>query len=996
MIKKPTYEELAKRVKALEQEKLENNIMEKTTIYDEKGINHVIESGTYKDIHIREHELESIINADEIQSIMDEFCHLTNMVTAILDLKGKVIEATGWQDICVKFHRISSKTSSYCTESDLFLAKNLKPGEFVSYKCKNGLWDVVTPLYIANKHFGNIYTGQFFYDDDPIDEEFFINQAEVCGFDKDSYLDAVRRVPRYKRETINHLMAFLVKFTSYVSKIGLFNIQLGKEIYERRLTEEVLQHKTALLEAQLNSSIDGILIVDAHGKKILQNQRNIELWNIPQHVADNNDDGIQVQHVMRMTKNSKQFAEKVAHLYSNPDETSRDEIELTDGTILDRYSAPVLGNEGQNFGRIWTFRDITERKRSEEALLKGKEKYQSMIQNLMEGFYSVTVDGKLLDYNTEFTKILGLEANKDHVGVELPYFWNDPEDREVYIKELTKNGFIKGYEVNAKKSDGEKIVVRVNSRLIKDEMGRPLRIEGSFLNITERKLAEEAMRESEERFKALFEFAPDAYYLNDLDGILLNGNRAAENLLGYKREELVGNDFLQLGLLSPEDLPKAAKLLAMNLEGKATGPDEFTLKQKDGKKIVVEIRTTPINIKDNDVVLGIARDISERKHLEGRLRQSQKLEAVGTLAGGIAHDFNNILATIMGYCELALEDTKKGKATPKELQQILKSSQRAAKLVRQILTYSREMEFSLEPVDINSEVIFAANLLRQTIPRMIDIDLYLSESVALIKADDTQIQQVLLNLASNAKDAMPDGGKLAFKTELVQVDRKVCQVCHNEFSGEYILLSIRDTGEGMGGKTLEKIFDPFFTTKEVGKGTGLGLATVFGIVGAHEGHLTVDSQLDVGTTFNIYLPAIDENIEIITENKAIEDLPGGNETILLVDDEETVLEINNKMLHGTGYTVLASSTGEEALKTYLKVGDNIDLVILDLSMPGMGGHRCLKELLSLDPQAKVIISTGYSRDGDLRETMSSGAAALLPKPFSKSEMLKTVRLVLDS
>jgi nitrogen-specific signal transduction histidine kinase/ligand-binding sensor protein len=376
MAEKPTYEELVQRVLYLEQEKLESNMMKETLIRGEKWLTHNNESGMNSEINIPEIELDAIINTEEIQSIMNEFCHLTNMVTAILDLKGKVIEATGWQDICVKFHRITPKTALNCTESDLFLAKNLKPGEYVSYKCKNGLWDVVTPLYIENKHLGNIYTGQFFYDDDHIDEEFFIKQAEACGFDKISYLDALRRIPRYSRETINHLMHFLVKFTTYISKIGFFNIQLEKEIRERKLAEEALHHKTALFEAQLNSSIDGIIVVDTQGKKILQNQRTVELLKIPQHIADNNDDETQVQHVMHMTKNPEQFVEKIVHLYKHPDETSRDEVELTDGTFIDRYSAPVVGKDGQNFGRIWTFRDITERKQAEEK----KSRFEAQLQ----------------------------------------------------------------------------------------------------------------------------------------------------------------------------------------------------------------------------------------------------------------------------------------------------------------------------------------------------------------------------------------------------------------------------------------------------------------------------------------------------------------------------------------------------------------------------------------------------------------------------------------
>ncbi len=252
MAEKSTYEELEQRIKELEQEKLESTMMKEVITRGEEWPLHTIESKTNPEIHIQEVDLDAIINAEEIQSIMDDFCYLTHMTTAILDLKGRVIEATGWQDICTKFHRIHPKTAHNCTESDLFLAKDLKPGEYVDYKCKNGLWDVVTPLYVGTQHLGNIYTGQFFYDDEQIDEKFFIKQAEACGFDKDSYMDALRRIPKYNRETVNHLMRFLVKFTTYISKISFVNIQLEKEIRERKEAEEEIRELNRNLELRVH------------------------------------------------------------------------------------------------------------------------------------------------------------------------------------------------------------------------------------------------------------------------------------------------------------------------------------------------------------------------------------------------------------------------------------------------------------------------------------------------------------------------------------------------------------------------------------------------------------------------------------------------------------------------------------------------------------------------------------------------------------------------
>ena len=252
MTEKPTYEELAQRVEELEQEKLERKLMKMAVVREENWPTYKMESEINPEINMLADDLEAIINVEEIQSIMDDFHHLTNMVTALLDMKGKVLEATGWQDICTKFHRINPKTARNCTESDLFLAKNLKPGEYIDYKCKNGLWDVVTPLYIGTKHLGNIFTGQFFYDDDPIDEESFMKQAYLYGFEKDSYMDAYRRIPRYSRETVKHLMNFLVKFTTYVSRIGVLNLQLKKEIHDRQKADDKIRELNRNLELRVN------------------------------------------------------------------------------------------------------------------------------------------------------------------------------------------------------------------------------------------------------------------------------------------------------------------------------------------------------------------------------------------------------------------------------------------------------------------------------------------------------------------------------------------------------------------------------------------------------------------------------------------------------------------------------------------------------------------------------------------------------------------------
>ena len=327
---------------------------------------------------IEDVELGSIIDSNAIQSIMDDFYRLTGIGVAIVDLKGNILVATGWQDICTRFHRVHPETAARCMESDLTLSHGVPRGEIKHYKCENNLSDIVTPIFIGDKHMGNLFLGQFFFEDEVLDYDLFDRQADQYGFDKAEYRAALDRVPRWSRERVNTVMRFYRRLADMISGLSFSNLSLARELTERKRIEAVLSEKKAFLEAQLYSSIDGILVVDSQGKKIFQNQRTVELWKIPKEIADNPDDQLQVAHVMHLTKDPDQFVRQIKYLYSHPHETSRDEIELKDGTVLDRYSAPVIGSDGRNYGRIWSFRDITERKQMEEALRESERKYREL------------------------------------------------------------------------------------------------------------------------------------------------------------------------------------------------------------------------------------------------------------------------------------------------------------------------------------------------------------------------------------------------------------------------------------------------------------------------------------------------------------------------------------------------------------------------------------------------------------------------------------------
>lgn len=388
------------------------------------------------------------------------------------------------------------------------------------------------------------------------------------------------------------------------------------------------------------------------------------------------------------------------------------------------------------------------------------------------------------------------------------------------------------------------------------------------------------------------------------------------------------------------------------------------------------------------------RMMNEQKRLEEELQQAQKLEAVATLAGGVAHDFNNLLQGIQGSSEVLLFGKNKDDPSFPVLKRIMAAVKRGGELTRQLLTYSRKIKSEKRPIQLNDQVRQTYQLLQRTIPKMIEIELRLEEGLKTVNADWVQMEQVLMNLAINARDAMPDGGRLVIETANVRLPEKLNETRSGSTSREGVLLGVSDTGHGMDPATLDQMFEPFFSTKAPGKGTGLGLSMVHGIVKNHDGRITCRSTPGKGTCFQIYLPAV----RPILQKNATDETRGsqrGNETILLVDDDENIRNTGKERLESAGYAVRTASGGEMALEVYGRKAEKIHLVLLDLIMPGMGGARCLQELLQTDPATKVVIISGFSPDDQTLQAIKSSARGYLRKPYTGEQLLGTVRKALD-
>lgn len=687
-------------------------------------------------------DFADIIDTQAIQSIMDDFYSLTNIGVGILDLKGQVLVATGWQDICTKFHRVHPEACKHCQESDTVLSNEVEPGAFKIYRCKNNMWDIVTPVFVGANHVGNLFLGQFLFAEELPNYDLFRAQARQYGFAEEEYLAALQRVPRWSKEKVHTVMDFYSKFAVLVSALGYSNIKQARLLTER---------------------------------------------------------------------------DKLVH-----------------------------------------------------SLLNSNERYQALIKTSMEGFWAVDLEGRIMEVN-------------------------------------------------------------------------------------------------------------DAYCA----------------MSGYSREALVSMRISDLEFI---ESPEQVIAHIQNID--AQGWDRFESKHRCSDGSIIDVHASTFFVASQGLIIAFMSNITERnkkdeehKKMESQLRQAQKMEAIGTLAGGIAHDFNNILGAIMGYTQLAMTEASPGSQLYDFLKEVFNGGHRAKDLIKQILTFSRQSEQSKQPFLIGTVLKEAIKLLRASLPSTIEIRQNIAHQVGPVLGDPTQIHQVLMNLCTNASQAMADkGGVLGIGLEEVTVTSEQASSMGLE-AGEYVCLRVSDTGPGIAKGILDRIFEPYFTTKGIGEGTGLGLSTVLGIVESHGGVIKLNPESGAGTTFSIYLPRHFSDTKPVENNQ--DPIESGVEKILLIDDEKSLAEMGSRMLKRLGYQVTMRTSSLEALELFRLHPDWFDLVITDQTMPQMTGMGLTKELLKIRPDIPVILCTGFSSAVTPDTIKAVGIQGILMKPVIMEELAKTIRAILE-
>jgi len=775
---------------------------------------------------------------------------------------------------------------------------------------------------------------------------------------------------------------------------------LARNTSERKEYEDQLAQSISLLRATIESAASGLLVVDNEGKVSTYNNRFREMWRIPAELMARGDDQVVLEMVMNQVKEPEVFLQRVRELYQRPTEESFDVLHFTDGRVYDRVSRPQrLGDK--IIGRVWSFRDVTQQQRAEQSM-----RLQSVALEAAANAILITDPRGIIEWvNPAFTVSSGYTFAECVGKNPRELIRSGKHGKEFYqaMWETILAGRVWHGEVVNRRKDGSFYLEEMTITPLHDAQNQITHFVAIKQDITQRRRMEEALRQAVERTQFYMNRMPLAFIAFDRDFRVAEWNHAAEEIFGWSTAEAAGQHAYEL-IVPQEIQPQMDRLWEEVFKtGDVASHSVNENITKNGRRITCEWRSTPWRDATGDICgcLSIVTDITEklrtekeRQNLEAQLRQSQKMEAVGQLSGGIAHDFNNILTVIQGNAAL-LQSLELQPAEIRDCSnQIARAGERAAGLTRQLLMFARKQQMQPVNLDLNETVAQMTKMLQRILGEDISLRSEYAPALPLIHADVGMIEQIILNLAVNARDAMPSGGRLTIRSNVQNF--KPAASPETAPAEPRVCLSVTDTGTGIAPEILPRIFEPFFTTKEVGKGTGLGLATVYGIVQQHHGEITVQSELGSGTTFNVHFPIVATAPVEKSEPRSKAALPGGNETILLVEDEFPLRTFVSELLQRCGYTVLEAESGPDALKIWQDQRDRIQLVLTDIIMPeNLNGIDLGHRLLADKPSLRVIYTSGYTGNLDGRHDTLAEGVNFIRKPFKPEAIAEIIRKNLD-
>ncbi|MGA2108529.1 MAG: PocR ligand-binding domain-containing protein, partial [Syntrophorhabdales bacterium] len=1032
-------------------------------------------------------ELADIIDVQAIQSLMDELCTLVPIPMAILDMKGRVLVAKGWQDICTKFHRVHPETCAHCVESDLVLSAGVPPGESRLYKCKNNMWDIATPILIGGHQMGNLFAGQFFFEEESVDYEVFRSQARLYGFDEEEYVAALDAVPRLARQTVERAIAFLMKLSHMISQLSYSNVKLARSMSQSEALAESLRESEERHRSLFQNLLDAYcycqMVFDGDGRPV----DYVFLEVNEAFAAMSGYEDVVGKKATEVIPGVREAHPEMFEAYGRVAMTGQPERFEIHFTPTGRWFTVQAHSVRKGYVAI-IFENITERKRSQSRIAALARLY-AVLSRVNETIVRVRDEQSLFD------GVCGIVAEVG--GFPLVWIGLAKDGWVVPVASCGEDsGYLRDIRIRVEGDLGRGptgTCIRENRAVINDDFETnpstlpwreqalthgfhasaafPVRRRGKAVGaftlyafepntfdseqvslleslsadisyaldaMDQERLrgeTEEALRENQARLETVFAAIPDVILEYDTDGMPVRANEAALRAVGltslsFTRDKAVAKlkfRNLDAGAVTTDDLPTSRAL-----RGETVAGDLYTIETADGVDRIVSTYAVPL-YKEGSVngVVALWHDVSElkrseealrrahdelekrvqertaelqqaydklvkeegeRRQLEEQLRQAQKMEALGTLTGGIAHDFNNILAAMIGFTEIVRDHAPEESREKHHLERVLEAGLRGRELIKRMLAFSRKTEQEKKRILLSTVVKETMKFVRSSTPSTISIRVSANGESRMVFADPVQMQQVVLNLCTNAIQAMQEKGGLL---EVELSERTVSESDggpHGMKPGPYVELVVRDTGKGISRDIIDRIFDPFFTTKKVGEGTGLGLSVVHGIVHQHEGHISVESEEGKGSTFTVSLPAVEAALP--EKGVAEQSAPMGCERILFVDDEELLAEMGKEILEDLGYEVIATTSSAEALALFKSEPGRFDLVITDVTMPEITGVELAREILSLRPDMPIIMCTGFSHLVNPDTAKAAGIKAFAMKPLTKREIARTIRHVL--
>ncbi|MGD0036726.1 MAG: PAS domain S-box protein [Bacteroidota bacterium] len=784
------------------------------------------------------------------------------------------------------------------------------------------------------------------------------------------------------------------------------------DITERKQAEETLAKERFLMNMLMDNVPDHIYFKDKESRFIRMNKSQATRFGLsdPAGAVGKTDfDFFSEQHARPAFEDEHKIMKTGQPLIGLEEKETWPDGRVTWVTTT---KMPLRDREGEIIGTFGISKDITERKQAEEALHESQALYHSFVEHMPAGVFRKDSEGRYIFVNSFFCQLKGLKADEilGKTPHELAAYETTIENTRTpetigtqrtladqgteHHKLIMSTGRSIELEEIYPQPDGTTQYYQIVKSPVFASDGKIIGTQGVQFDITQRKKAEIELKESEERYRRLVEFSPDAIAVHS-EGKIVFVNPAAITLLGANSaSELIGKPFLDI--IHPDYRDSIhQQIIAVMKEEYAFPLTEQKFLRLDGSIIEVEVTALPTIYKEKSAMQIVVRDISEQKKLQSQLLQTQKIQSIGTLAGGIAHDFNNILGIILAYSSLLNKNQLSPDKFANSITAINQAVQRGAALVRQILTFARKTDIVFQPMDISELIHELLLMLEQTFPKTITFSESIANNLPFIFADRTQIHQALLNLCINARDAMPDGGSISIAAGR-HTREQMTQQFPSANEEEYVCLTVTDTGKGMDEATRLRVFDPFFTTKEKGKGTGLGLSVVYGVVQAHHGFIDLKSEPGHGTTFRLFFPVPTTNKQTTASQQPTESFEiGGIETILFVEDEEMLVQMVSFLLESKGYNVLCARDGLEAVNIYQSHKQEIALVLTDMGLPVLTGSDEFKKLKKINPSVKVVFASGYFEPDVKSELLKDGANGFIQKPYEPDDVLRIIRKVLD-